>query len=47
MQIQAFLTAAVINLKRLAGAVLMMILATLALGAAQGATRRRHAVPTS
>ena len=47
MQIQAFLTAAVINLKRLAGAVLMVLLAALALGAAQGATRHRHAVPTS
>ncbi len=47
MQIRAFLTAAVINLKRLAGAVLMVLLAALALGAAHGATRYRHAAPTS
>lgn len=47
MQIQAFLTAAVINLKRLAAAVLMVLLAALALGAAHGATRHRHAAPTS
>lgn len=47
MQIQAFLTAAVINLKRLTGAVLMTLLAALALGAARGATRHRHAAPAS
>lgn len=47
MQIQAFLTAAVINLKRLAGAVLMTLLSALAMGPAQGATRHQLAAPTS
>jgi len=46
MQIQAFLTAAVINLKRLAGAAMMVLLAALAVGAAPGSTQHSHPSPT-
>jgi len=43
MQIQAFLTAAVINLKRLADAAILAIFAALAAGVAPQDTRHRHA----
>lgn len=46
MQSQAFLTAAVINLKRLARAAMMALLAALAVGAAPGSTQHRHPSPT-